>query len=115
MTNSSTESTNAANWIDVGAFDEVPDGAPVCRSAADRTIVLVRRDDELRAFANVCPHAGKPIGDGELRGRTITCPYHGFAYDVGTGRNADFPHDEPPLKMYEVRVADGRVQVRLTA
>ncbi|HEY4491971.1 MAG TPA: Rieske (2Fe-2S) protein [Acidobacteriota bacterium] len=34
------------------------------------------------AFQNVCPHRGGPVGEGELEGNIITCPWHGWQFDV---------------------------------
>ena len=33
------------------------------------------------AFQNVCPHRGGPVGEGELEGNVITCPWHGWSFD----------------------------------
>jgi nitrite reductase/ring-hydroxylating ferredoxin subunit len=54
-------------------------------------------------------HRGGPVGEGELEGTVVTCPWHGFQYDVRTGRNVLDP--EIGLKPYEVEVADGVVKV----
>ncbi len=104
-----------AKWIDLGKTSDFPEGSPVCTTAGQRALVVMQVNGEFHAIANVCPHAGKPIGDGELRGRVITCPYHGFAYDVTNGRNVDFPYDEPPVKKFPVRIVDDGVQVQMEA
>lgn len=54
--------------------------------AGDQAIVLVRVDGEVYAVDSVCPHAGGPLGEGELDGTRITCPWHGWSYDVTTGK-----------------------------
>ena len=102
-----------SEWIDIAAENDLPPGQRLCASANGRRIVVFRTDEELYAVADVCPHAGQPLQDGELRGSVLTCPFHGFAYDLRTGRNVDFPHDELPARVYKVRLREGRVEVAL--
>jgi len=93
-------------------LSELPPGARLCAKVAGKSIVVFNLDGKLLAVANTCPHAGQPLDEGELRGKVLTCPYHGYAYRIDTGANIDFPHEEPPVKTYEVRVEDGAVQVK---
>ncbi|MFM7784341.1 MAG: aromatic ring-hydroxylating oxygenase subunit alpha, partial [Gammaproteobacteria bacterium] len=50
-------------------------------------ILVVRREDgSLSAFVNACSHRGAPLGEGRgqaRRGRLLSCPYHGWSYDLG--------------------------------
>lgn len=39
------------------------------------------------ALDGVCPHQGGPLGKGELAGCIVTCPWHGWQFDVKTGSN----------------------------
>jgi len=78
-----------------------------------RPVVVLRVDSTVYAIANTCPHAGQPLEDGEVRGLTITCPYHGYAYNIKTGANLDFPDIEPPVPTYLARIENGKVQVAL--
>jgi nitrite reductase/ring-hydroxylating ferredoxin subunit len=103
-----------ANWIDLGPTSAFTQGRHICTEANGEPIVVFRLDDQFHVLRNVCPHAGKPLGEGERRGDVIVCPYHGFAYNVKTGRNTDFPYDEPPCRTYEATTADGRVYVNIT-
>lgn len=97
------------NVIDTAEL-EVQDKA--CVRVADKPLVAVRTGEDYHVVENVCPHAGLPLGDGELAGRVLTCPYHGFMYDVVTGRNVDDP-DDVPLKRYPCRVEGGVLQADL--
>jgi nitrite reductase (NADH) small subunit len=35
----------------------------------------------------VCPHQGGPLGKGSLCDHIVTCPWHGWQFDVRTGAN----------------------------
>jgi len=37
------------------------------------------------------PHRGGPLGEGDLKGQIVTCPWHGWQYDVTTGKLATNP------------------------
>ena len=38
-------------------------------------------------LSNICPHVGGPLGEGTLNGQMVTCPWHGWRFDVTTGGN----------------------------
>ncbi len=102
-----------ANWIDACPAAEVPDGGKLCLTVQQTPLVVAQIEGAFYAIENTCPHAGLPLGEGDLAGRVITCPYHGYAYNITNGKNIDFPQDEPPCKTHPVRVNAGTVQVNL--
>ena len=59
----------------------------------------------LFAFGSVCPHQGGPLADGALEGTIVTCPWHGWHFDVCTGKSPMGPRVKQTV--YEVKV-DGR-------
>jgi nitrite reductase/ring-hydroxylating ferredoxin subunit len=61
-----------------------PDGRAVVEVAGTEVAVFVV-DGEAHAFANACPHEGNPLHEGEILGDTLTCAYHGWKFDLGTG------------------------------
>ena len=71
-------------WQYAGPAELVAEpGAYLTCRAGDVPIVVVRgRDDELRAFLNVCRHRGSVIVEGSGRRETLQCPYHAWTYDL---------------------------------
>jgi nitrite reductase/ring-hydroxylating ferredoxin subunit len=63
------------------------------------------------AVSNTCPHAGGPIGDGKLSGHTVTCPYHGWTYDVRDGKC--FVNPDVTLPVFPTRVVGDAVCVQV--
>jgi nitrite reductase (NADH) small subunit/3-phenylpropionate/trans-cinnamate dioxygenase ferredoxin subunit len=51
-----------------------------------KTIALANVDGKFYAINNTCLHRGGPLGEGELEGKVVTCPWHGWQYDVTTGK-----------------------------
>jgi nitrite reductase/ring-hydroxylating ferredoxin subunit len=101
-----------AKCVDIGSLDDFPPRVPKDVSVEGKSLLVVNLGEKLMACANICPHAGKPLHEGELAGTVLTCPFHGYAFDLRTGRNVDFPEDHP-LWMYPIRQEAGRVIVEL--
>jgi nitrite reductase/ring-hydroxylating ferredoxin subunit len=53
---------------------------------------------------NTCRHRGGPLGEGELDGPVVTCPWHGWCYDITTGVNVEDPSIQ--VTIYAVTVED---------
>ncbi len=103
-----------STWIDLGPASDFPPGCKVCTKVEGKAVVVINTAGQLYAISNVCPHAGLPLGDGEVAGKVITCPYHGYTYNIETGCNIDFPRDEPPVPRYPIRITNDRVEIDLT-
>ncbi len=102
------------HWTDLGPAQDFPDDSHRCIRADGVPLVVINVAGELYALENICPHAGRPLGDGERRGMVLTCPYHGYAYHIKTGKNIVYPDDETPVRTFPIRWHDGRAQAQLT-
>jgi nitrite reductase/ring-hydroxylating ferredoxin subunit len=89
--------------------EEVPPGTVRTVRAGDQEIALARVGDEFYATKPKCLHLQGPLGEGRLEDHVLTCPWHGWQYDVRTGEN-EFDH-AIALETYDVRVEDGEVKV----
>ena len=69
-------------------------------------MVLGRKDDgSLFAMRDSCPHRGIPLSCGWFDGKEVTCKYHGWAFEPGSGQCTQIPsltvHDSlDPHKIY---------------
>jgi nitrite reductase (NADH) small subunit len=106
-------------WIDLGPVADLPDSPQqdhACRTVEVdgkplSVIVFPLDGGGHRVMANVCPHAGLPLGDGERRGLTITCPYHGYTYRITDGQDLDDPDFGEPATVYPTRVENDTLQI----
>ena len=71
----------------VAALSEIPPGAGKEITVGDRVIALFNVDGALYALDGICPHAGGPLAKGRLAGQVVTCPWHGWQFDVTSGRH----------------------------
>jgi nitrite reductase (NADH) small subunit len=50
------------------------------------TIAVANVRGQFHAVNNTCLHRGGPLGQGSLQGNIVTCPWHGWSFDVTSGR-----------------------------
>lgn len=77
----------------------------------DRPIVLRYIAGTLHAIENICPHRGGPIGEGDINGNTITCPWHDWSFDLSTCQNTMNP--AAVIRKFPVRVEGDDVFVEV--
>ena len=70
---------------------------------------LCNHNGALSLFDGLCPHAGGPLGDGNLDGDQIICPWHAWAFDCKSGVN-DYDAGIQ-LKSYPAVVQSGSIFV----
>ena len=100
------------DWTDVVALADLPDGKPVSVEADGVSILVFRRGETVTAIGDTCPHLGGPLHEGKVDGDCIRCPWHDSVFRLDDGSLVHGPATTP-VDAYEVRVADGRVSVRV--
>lgn len=102
-----------AEFIDAVADDDLLDETALVIEVKGQEIALVRTGGEVYAMQNDCPHAGQPLGDGEIiEEGVLECPGHGARFNVATGEVVQGPAAEP-VTTYDVEVVDGMIRVAL--
>jgi nitrite reductase (NADH) small subunit len=95
----------------VARAGDVPPGSACVVQADDRELALFNVDGMFYATQSECLHLQGPLGHGELSGCVVTCPWHGWQYDVRTGEN-EFDR-ALVVETFEVVIEDGEVKVAL--
>lgn len=70
---------------------DIPTGAGKIIETDGKTIAIFNNNGEFYATDNTCPHQGGPLGDGICEENTVTCPWHGWQFNVATGENVFDP------------------------
>ncbi|MGC2673102.1 MAG: Rieske 2Fe-2S domain-containing protein [Candidatus Acidiferrum sp.] len=65
---------------------EVPSGTIHQFQVEGKPVALANVAGNFYAINDVCVHRGGPLGEGELEGKVVTCPWHGWQYDVTSGK-----------------------------
>ena len=72
--------------LKIGTVSEILPGT--CRhvEVAGRDVAVFNVEGTIYAIGGICTHKGGPLGEGELEGAVVTCPWHGAEFDVTTGQ-----------------------------
>jgi len=113
----------------VARVDEIPPGGRKLVDVAGRSIAVFNLDGEFFALLNRCPHQGGPLCDGtqfsaltaptpgeyerSRPGELIRCPWHGWEFDIRTGRSW-FDPSKTRVRSYPVSVRPGEELVAQT-
>lgn len=97
--------------VRVGEARDFEDGKGKVVRVEGVALAIFRVKDEFFALQNTCLHRGGPLGEGTLEGYDVTCPWHGWTYDVRSGSFEVIP----PLKVrtYPVRKEGESILVEL--
>ena len=77
----------------------------------NKYIALFNIEGRFFAINNVCPHRGGPLAEGSLEGPVVTCPWHGWQFDVSTGTCRTAP--DFTCEKFEVRLEGDEIFVGL--
>ncbi len=91
-----------AMFVRVAKTSDLPPGERRVVVVQGHPVALFNVSGRFYAVSNVCLHRGGPIGEGVLDDTVVTCPNHGWEYDVRTGENLANPVAR--LRTFEVRI-----------
>ncbi len=100
-----------AEYIRLAGVSDIPSGSCHITEINGRSIVIFNVDGTFFALDNTCAHRGGPLGEGELEGEVVTCPWHSWEYNVRTGMSLTTP--SASVKTYEVKTDGNDVKVLL--
>ena len=100
-----------ADFVAVAKANDLKPGENKAIELNGREIALFNVDGEFYAIDNTCAHRGGPLGDGICDGNIVTCPWHGWKYDVTTGISP--VNAQVKVASYEVKVEGDEVKIKL--
>lgn len=98
-------------FLRAASKSDVPPGQIREFRVSGTSVAVANVDGKFFAINSVCLHHGGPLGEGELEGSTVTCPWHGWQYDVATGKLVQQPSDGVQCYAVEVRGDDILVDI----
>jgi nitrite reductase (NADH) small subunit len=93
-------------FVRAAKTDEIPAGTIREFQLDGTTIALANVAGKFYAINNTCMHRGGPLGQGVLAEKVVTCPWHGWEYDVTTGKITQNPAVGVDCYRVEVRGQD---------
>ncbi len=99
-----------AQFEKVAKVSDVKTGEGKVVIAGGKEVALFNVGGQFSAIDNVCPHQGGPLGEGMLDGEEITCPWHGWTFNVKNGvctfnPNASVPSFQVKVEGEDILVA----------
>ena len=88
-------------FVKVASINDIKAGEGRVVSANGANIALFNVNGQFHAIDNTCPHRGGPLGEGFLDNTVVTCPWHGWQFDVITGKSPFMPVG---VKVFEVKI-----------
>ena len=93
------------------AISEVAVGAGKTVVVEGKEIALFNMDGKFHAIDNTCPHHQGPLGEGGLDGAIVTCPWHGWQFDITSG--ACLLNPQAKLASYPTKVEGDAVLIQV--
>lgn len=75
-----------SQWIRVAGVSDINPQKALEFEHQGRVIAVFQVGDAYHAIDGICPHQGGPLAEGQLEGTCVTCPWHGWQFDVASGK-----------------------------
>jgi nitrite reductase/ring-hydroxylating ferredoxin subunit len=98
-----------ADFVKVASVSELAPGTAKAIEVMGKPIALFNVKGTIYATDNTCLHQGGPLGEGELTGDVIVCPWHQWEYNVRTGEMVG--NGSVKIVTYPVRVEGDDIKV----
>ena len=102
-----------ADWIAVAESSELADDAAREIVIEQKIIAIFRHRGQLHALDGMCAHQGGPIAEGKIEAGCVTCPWHGWQYELDTGIQTI--NRQPLQQTFEIRERDGKIEIKIPA
>ena len=96
----------------VASTDEVKPGTAIVAEVEGKTLAVFNVEGAYHVLDNTCLHRGGPLGEGDLEGDVVSCPWHGWQYNVKTGVCVANPAAK--VTVYETIVEGTDIKARLS-
>ena len=97
-----------STFVKACAVADVQPGTGKTITVEGKELALFNVDGTFYAVDNECPHRGGPLGEGELEGCVVTCPWHAWQFDLSTGESIT---DDMSVVRHETRIEGDDVLV----
>ncbi len=98
-------------FVRVARASDLEEGKGAIVTVNGTKIALFRCEGEVFAIKNRCPHMGGDLGEGFLTGDIVRCPWHGWRFNVKTGKNP--AADVVAVPTYEVKIEGDEVFLKV--
>ncbi len=101
-----------SEFISIAKVTDLKPGEGRVITVGDREVALFNVGGKFYAISNTCAHQGGPLGEGTLDGNIVSCPWHGWRFDVTTGITVTMPTMN--VEKFECVIEGDDVKIKLT-
>jgi nitrite reductase/ring-hydroxylating ferredoxin subunit/alkylhydroperoxidase/carboxymuconolactone decarboxylase family protein YurZ len=101
------------HWMALQGTEKLAEGEMTRCNVEGLPLCVARLEGKLFAISDVCAHRGGSLADGEFEAGAVTCPLHGWQFNLKDGSSGGV--GKGGAAVYEVREAGGRAEVRIPA
>lgn len=98
-------------WVEVAKADTVTEGHAIEVVVAGLVLAIFRDQGKIHALDGMCAHQGGPIAEGQVAAGCVTCPWHGWQYELDTGIQTI--NRQPLQQVFDTREENGAIEVLL--
>ncbi|MDG6244084.1 MAG: Rieske (2Fe-2S) protein [Methanolobus sp.] len=103
------------DWVFAIKEEDLKEGKIKVVKTGDKKIAMIKKDSEVYALVNECPHEGCPLKNGTLEDYVLKCGCHNWGFDIRTGENVDtgeyIDMEDPKVEVFKTRVEDGNIEI----
>lgn len=100
-----------SEFVRVAGIADVQPGHGIVAEVGGKTLAVFNVDGTFHVIDNTCIHRGGPLGEGEVAGTVVTCPWHGWEFNVTTGECVKNPSAK--VTVYQVKIDGADVKALL--
>lgn len=99
-------------WMKIAQSEALAEGSSLEVLVDQQILAIFREDGILYALDGMCAHQGGPLAEGTVQNDCVTCPWHGWQYELKTGIQTI--NRQPLQTTYPIREIEGRIEVFLS-
>lgn len=100
-----------SNYVTIAKIQDLKPGTTKSFPVQGKPIAIYNCQGKFYATSNICQHEGGFLDEGELTGYIITCPLHGWEYNVENGECLTAPGAD--LRTYPLHIMGDEIQIRV--
>ena len=104
-------SANNDRFQPIARTEEIPEGEGRAFELGDRVIAVFHVGGQFHAIDDACPHMGVSLSSGCVNEHIVTCPWHGWRFDVTDGTWCDSPRVK--TRSYRLKIEAGQILVAI--
>ena len=95
----------------IAKTSDIDEGTGKTFTIEGQAVAVFNKSGEIFAIEDTCKHKGGSLGEGELNGDTITCPLHGWQYNITNGECLMNP--QVKMRSFPVKVENGEISLEV--